>query len=183
MNTHLSIQQLTDGLPDIQASPKDEGRLEMIVRRPGAEEREVIEQGRLNLTNGLGGDNWLSRGSASTPDGSADPEAQITIMNARVIQLLTRYQEHWQWAGDQFFVDLDLSVENLPSGTQLAIGSTVVEVSAKPHNGCKKISERFGVDALKFISAPENKHMRMHGINARVVQEGEFKTGDKVRKL
>ena len=183
MNTHLSMQQLTDGLTDIQASPKDEGRLEMIVRRPDVEEREVIEQGRLDLTNGLEGDNWLSRGSASTPDGSADREAQITIMNARVIQLLTQDREDWQWAGDQFFVDLDLSVDNLPPGTQLAIGSAIVEVSAKPHNGCKKFSERFVVDALKFISASENKHMRMRGINARVVQAGEFKTGDKVRKL
>jgi hypothetical protein len=177
------MEELQNGLADILASPKESGRLELIVRRPAVEEREVVAQAKLDLTTGLEGDNWLARGSASTSDGSANPETQVTIMNSRVIQLLTQDAERWQLAGDQLFVDLDLSEENLPAGTRLAIGSAIVEVTATPHNGCKKFSARFGLDALKFISAPENKALHMRGLNARVIQAGEIKTGDTVRKV
>lgn len=180
---HLSMEELEKGLEASLQSPREDGRLELIVRRPQVEEREVISQGRLDLAAGLEGDNWQARGSTTTPDGSADPEAQVTLMNSRVIHLLTQSKDQWPLAGDQFYVDMDLSEDNLPAGTRIAIGSAVVEVSAKPHTGCKKFSERFGVDALKFISMTENKPLRMRGINARVVQSGEFKTGDLIRKI
>lgn len=183
MTTHLSMQELEVGLPLIKQSPKQEGKLELIVRRPSVEEREILSQGKVDLTTGLEGDNWRARGSASTPDGSANIEAQITLMNSRVIQLLTQDKNLWQWAGDQLYVDLDLSEENLPAGTRLSIGTAVIEVTATPHTGCKKFSARFGLDALKFISASENKPLRLRGINARIIQPGEFKTGDLVRKI
>jgi hypothetical protein len=183
MTEFIPFEQLQAGMPHLQQSPKEQGRLELIVRRPATEERQVISQGRLVPTQGLEGDNWLARGSTSTPDGSANPEAEVTLMNSRVIQLISQDSDRWSLAGDQFFVDMDLSEENLPAGTRLAIGSAVVEVSAKPHTGCKKFSARFGLDALKFISAPENKSLRLRGINAKVVLSGEFKTGDIVRKL
>lgn len=117
------------------------------------------------------------------PDGSANPEAEITLMNSRVIHALTQDESRWALAGDQFFVDFDLSEENLPAGSRLAIGSAVVEVSSTPHNGCKKFSARFGVDALKFISIAENKPLRMRGINAKIIQAGEVKQGDPIRKM
>ena len=179
----LSIQELEAGLEHILESPKEAGRLEMIVRRPQVDEREVLPEGRVDTINGLDGDNWRSRGSTSTPDGSASIEAQMTLMNSRVIQLLTQKQEEWPLAGDQLFVDMDLSIENLPPGTQISIGTAVLEVSAKPHTGCSKFSSRFGLDALKFISLPERKGLRLRGINARVVQAGVFKTGDMVRRI
>ena len=183
MTTHLSMQELEVGLPLIKQSPKQEGKLELIVRRPSVEEREILSQGKVDLTAGLEGDNWRARGSASTPDGSANIETQITLMNSRVIQLLTQDKNLWQWAGDQLYVDLDLSEENLPAGTRLSIGTAVIEVTATPHTGCKKFSARFGLDALKFISASENKSLRLRGINARIIQPGEFKTADLVRKI
>lgn len=183
MTIHLSIQELEIGLPFIKQSPSLEGTVDLIVRRPAVEEREVILQGKVDSQTGLEGDNWFARGSKSTPDGSADPEAQFTLMNSRVIQLLTQDQALWQWAGDQLYVDLDLSEENLPAGTRLSIGTAIIEVTAKPHTGCKKFSARFGQDALKFISAPENKALRLRGINTRVIQSGEFKVGDRIRKI
>lgn len=177
------ISELELGIEEIKASPKDNGVLEMIVRRPETETREIIHAGEINLENGLAGDNWKARGSSAMPDGSADPEAQITLMNTRVIQLLSGDKENWQWAGDQLFVDMDLGIENLPPHSRIQIGSAILEISAKPHTGCKKFSGRFGVEALAFISTPLGKSLRMRGVNAKVIQSGEIKVGDVVKKL
>jgi MOSC domain-containing protein YiiM len=183
MEIQFTLEHLQTQLNHIQESPKDTGSVLLIVRRPATEERELISQGRLIPTSGLEGDNWRERGSTSMPDGSANPEAEITLMNVRVIQALTPDETRWALAGDQFFVDFDLSEENTPAGTRLVIGSAIVEVSPLPHNGCKKFSERFGADALKFISMAENKPLRMRGINAKIIQAGEVKQGDLIRKV
>jgi hypothetical protein len=175
--------ELELGLDEIKSSPKDNGVLEMIVRRPETETREMINAGEINVENGLAGDNWKARGSSHTTDGSADPEAQITLMNSRVIQLLAGDKKDWQWAGDQLFVDMDLSMDNLPPHSRIQIGSAILEISAKPHTGCKKFSGRFGVEALAFISTPLGKSLRMRGVNAKVIQAGEIKIGDVVKKL
>lgn len=183
MLKQLPISELELGIEEIKESPKDHGVLEMIVRRPETETRELINSGEINLENGLAGDNWKARGSSHTDDGSADPEAQITLMNSRVIQLLTGDKENWQWAGDQLFVDMDISIDNLPPHSRLQVGSAILEISAKPHTGCKKFSGRFGIEALEFISTPLGKALRMRGVNAKVIQAGEIKVGDAVKKL
>jgi MOSC domain-containing protein YiiM len=108
---------------------------------------------------------------------------QLTIMNARVIDLLAQKHERWQLAGDQLYVDLDLSGDNLPPGTHLAIGSAVVEVTAQPHTGCRKFSARFGQDAVKFVNSEEGKELRLRGVNARIVRGGVIKQGETVKKL
>src|SRR5512142_1259379 len=135
---YLSQAELEAGLEYIRESPKDQGILKMIVRRPSVDDREVVNEAELSLTEGLLGDNWKSRGSRHTPDGSAMIEAQITLTNARVIALLAQDESRWSLAGDQFYVDLDLSEDNIPPGTRLAIGSAIIEVSGKPHTGCNK---------------------------------------------
>ena len=183
MLKQLPISELEFGIDEIKESPKDNGTLEMIVRRPETEAREIITSGELSLNNGLEGDNWKARGSSAMPDGSADPEAQITLMNTRVIQLLAGEQENWQWAGDQLIVDMDLSIENLPPLSRIQIGSAILEISVKPHTGCKKFSGRFGIEALAFISTPIGKSLRMRGVNAKVIQAGEIKVGDVVKKI
>lgn len=180
---HLETEALEAGLDDIRQSPKDEGVLQMIVRRPDTLERETVQEAELDTEQGMVGDNWLARGSSATPDGSAHPEMQLTLMNTRVVDLVSQDKDRWQLAGDQLFVDLDLSMENLPTGAQLSIGSAIVEITEKPHTGCKKFVERFGAEALKFISTPLGKELRLRGVNARVVQNGTVRAGDVARKL
>ena len=180
---HLTMAELEVGLEDIRRSPKAEGALAMIVRRPRKDEREVLEEGQLDLAEGLVGDSWRTRGSAQTADGSAHPDMQLNLMNARVIALLAQDKSRWPLAGDQLFVDLDLSADNLPPGVRLAVGSAVIEVTAQPHTGCQKFVARFGVDATKFVNSPLGRELNLRGVNARVVQPGQIRVGDTVRKL
>jgi len=180
---HLTLEQMEAGLANIRQSPKDNGVLRLIVRRPETEAREVIAEGQLDLAGGLIGDNWKKRGSKSTPDGAANVEMQLNVMNARVIELLAQSKDRWALAGDQLYVDFDLSEANAPAGTRLAVGSAVIEVTPPPHTGCKKFSARFGVDAMKFVNSPEGKQLHLRGINAKIVQPGIVRPGDPVRKV
>jgi hypothetical protein len=180
---HLSITELEAGMGTIYQAPKDHGILRMIARRPQDNEREVLEHGELEPAEGLVGDNWKIRGSRNTADKVANLHAQVTIMNSRAIELVAQGEQRWPLAGDQLYIDLDLSDDNLPAGTRLAIGSAVLEVSALPHTGCKKFSSRFGVDAMKFVNSPEGKRLHLRGINARIIQAGAVRVGDVVRKI
>jgi MOSC domain-containing protein YiiM len=178
----LTLTELEDGLDAIRESPKDEGMLALIVRRPQIDQREILEVGELDLQEGLVGDTWKARGSSRTPDGSANPEAQLTLVNARLIDLIAQTSERWPLAGDQLVVDLDLSVENLPAGTRLALGSAVIEITALPHTGCDKFAARFGLEALKWVNSAVGKPLRLRGLNAKVVQAGVIRIGDMIRK-
>ena len=183
MEKHLTVDELEAGLENILRSPKDNGVLDMIVRRPQVEEREVLTEGRLDMVKGLEGDNWKTRGSTKTADNSAHPEMQINIMNSRVIDLVANGKDRWHLAGDQLFIDMDLSDENLPAGTKLSIGEAVLEVTPIPHSGCKKFTARFGLEAMKFVNSPLRKELHLRGINAKVVQAGSIRTGDTVKKI
>jgi len=108
---------------------------------------------------------------------------QITVINSRAAALVAREKNRWQLAGDQLYVDLDLSAENLTAGTQLAVGSAVIEVTAPPHLGCQKFVARFGVEAMKFFNSPLGRELRLRGIHARVVQAGQIRTRDLARKI
>jgi hypothetical protein len=183
MEKHLTVDELEAGLEYILQSPKDYGVVNMIVRRPQVDEREVITEGRLDIAEGLDGDNWKARGSSSTSDNSAHPEMQINIMNSRVIDLVAQGKDRWHLAGDQLFIDMDLSNENLPAGTKLSIGEAILEVTPVPHSGCKKFTARFGLEAMKFVNSPLRKELHLRGINAKVIQAGVIQTGDAVRKI
>jgi MOSC domain-containing protein YiiM len=172
---HRTAPELEHGLREILQSPKDHGRLELIVRRPIKGTREVLDAGELTLAEGLAGDCWK--------DHSPHPDMQINIMNARVIGLIASNKSEWALAGDQLFVDLDLSESNLPPGTQLEVGSAIVEVTDKPHTGCGKFASRFGVEAVKFVNSPRGRSMNLRGLNARVVKAGVVRSGDRVAKI
>ena len=180
---HLTTAELEAGLEAIRQSPKDDGILKLIVRRPQINVREVLPAGELDLTNGLIGDTWKIRGSSRTADGSSHPDMQLNIMNSRVAALVAREENRWQLAGDQLYIDLDLSGENLPPGVRLAIGSAIIEVTAQPHNGCRKFVERFGLDAMKFVNSPVGKQFHLRGINAKVVQAGVIRADDLAKKI
>ena len=180
---HLTTEELHAGLDEIRRSPKDEGVLDLIVRRPGVGEREVVEEGQLDVAEGLVGDSWSRRASRRSKDGLAHPDMQLNIMNTRVIALVAQERERWHLAGDQLFMDLDLSAENLPPGTRLAVGSAVIEVTREPHTGCEKFVSRFGLDAMKFVNSPLGRQLNLRGINARVVQPGTIRVRDVAKKL
>lgn len=180
---HLTMEELEAGLDDIRRSPKDVGVLELIVRRPRVDEREVLEEAELDPVEGLLGDSWKMRSSSRTADGSPHPEMQLNIMNARAIALVAQDKSRWPLAGDQLFIDMDLSAENLSPGTRLAVGTALIEVTAQPHTGCKKFVSRFGMDAMKFVNSAVGRELCLRGINARVVKAGVIRTGDQVKKL
>ena len=180
---HLTIDQLEAGLETIRQSPKLEGVLHLIVRRPQVGEREVLDVGRLDPEEGLVGDTWKKRASSRSADGLAHPHMQLNIMNSRAIALIAGDRSRWPLAGDQLFVDLDLSDENLPPWTRLALGDAAIEVTDQPHTGCSKFNARFGADALKFVNSTVGRQLHLRGINARVVKAGAIRVGDRVRKI
>ena len=168
--------ELLSGLDHIRESPREVGTLEMVVSRPAVDERILLASGELDVERGLVADRW-SRGS------KPNPKAQLTVMNARAAQLVAGDRARWALAGDQLFADFDLSPENLPPGTRLAIGSAVIEVSDQPHLGCEKFAARFGQTARVFANSPEGVSVSFRGINTRVVQSGTVHVGDAIRKL
>jgi len=180
---HLTMEELEAALDHLRGAPKDEGVVKLIVRRPQVDEREVIDVAELDPVGGLIGDSWIRRGSRRTLDGSPHPDMQINIMNARVTALVAQELERWPLAGDQLYIDMDLSKENLPAGSRIAIGSAVLEVSPLPHTGCHKFVARFGLQAMQFVNSTVGKELCLRGINAKVVQGGVVKLGNKAKKL
>ena len=180
---HLTTEEIEAGLDEIKRSPKNDGTLELIVRRPEVGAREILEEADLDIGIGLVGDSWPKRKSSRTADGAPHPDMQLNVMNARTIALLAQAKERWQLAGDQLFIDIDMSDANLPAGTRLALGSAVIEVTDQPHTGCAKFVERFGADAMRFVNSPTGRDLRLRGLNARVVKGGRIHAGDIVRKL
>ncbi len=180
---HLSATDLAAGLDEIRNSPKDQSVLDLIVSRPEEDGREVMDLADLDVEVGLIGDTWQDRPSARRGDGKAHPDMQITLINSRVAALVAQSKDRWPLSGDQLFADLDLSKSNVPPGTRISVGSAILEATSQPHTGCKKFAARFGDEALKLISSPTGKDLQLRGINLKVVQGGEIKPGDAVKKL
>jgi MOSC domain-containing protein len=183
MVQNAELTGLEESLDRIREAPADGGTLELIARRPAVDQREALMEAWLDLSEGLVGDTWRVRGSSRTRDGSPNPDAQLTLMNARAAAAIAGERERWSLAGDQLYVDLDLSLANLPPGSRVQIGSAVIEFSEAPHTGCAKFSARFGVDALRFVNSPTGRDLRLRGANCRVVVAGAVRQGDAIRKI
>lgn len=179
---HLTMAEIEAGIAAAGLSPPDDGTLEMIVIRPQSEQRQVLDQAKLDPDEGLVGDNWRARGSGHTGDGQAHPGMQIAIMNSRIIGLLAGERDRWPLAGDQLFVDLDISPENMPAGQRFTVGEALLEISEIPHTGCAKFTERYGSDAIRFVNSPEGRARRRRGVYARVIKPGLIRRGDRVTK-
>jgi MOSC domain-containing protein YiiM len=177
---NLTTTELEAGLDHVRAAPRDAGTLALIVARPSRGEREVLPSATLDLEQGLVGDSWLARGSRSTPDRSADPLMQLNVMNVRAADLVAGTRDRVPLAGNQLYLDLDLSVANVPAGARLTIGEAVIEVTPEPHTGCAKFTQRFGLDAMRFVNSPLGKELRLRGLCARVVVPGTITVGDEV---
>ena len=171
-----NLTELMDGLGHVRSAPKEVGTLELIVARPAVDERVELALAELEVDRGLMADRW-NRGSRS------NPKSQLTVMNVRATRLVAGDRSRWALAGDQLYVDFDLSSENIPPGTRLAIGSAVIEVSDQPHLGCEKFAARFGPIARAFANSPDGTAVNFRGINTQVVQGGTVRVGDEVRRL
>jgi hypothetical protein len=182
---HPTTDQLESRLDSVRAAPSDTGSLALIVRRPAVDERELLEEGELHPDHGLVGDTWKDRGSSRTEDGSAHPDMQLNVMNARAAAMVADSDDvgRWALAGDQLYLDFDISATNAPPGTRLTIGEAIIEVTAEKHTGCKKFSARFGADAWRFVNSEVGMELKLRGVNARVVRPGTIRRGDAVRKV
>ena len=180
---HLSAAELEAGLDEIRISPKDQSVLDLIVSRPEEDARETMELADLHVEVGLVGDTWRDRPSIRSGDDKAHPDMQIAMMNSRVAALVAQSKDRWPLAGDQLFVDLDLSKVNVPPGTRISVGAAILEVTNPPHTGCEQFTARFGIDALKLISSPIGRELQLRGITLKVVHGGEISPGDAVKKL
>jgi hypothetical protein len=180
---HRDLAELEAGLGEIRRSPSQDGCVELIVRRPLDGGREVVSEAMIDAVTGLIGDNWSTRGSRTMSDGSSDPDAQLTVMNARAAALVAVQADRRQLCGDQLYVDFDLSAANAPPGTRLALGSALIEITALPHRGCGKFVKRFGIDAMKLVNSPVGRELNLRGVNAKVIAGGRVRVGDPVLKV
>lgn len=183
MPRHLTLAELQAQLPDILASPRDRGVVQGIVIRPGAGERRDVDSSEISLAGGVHGDHWAKGCWKSTEAGLPHPDVQICMMNARCIAAIAQERDNWPPAGDNLFIDMDLTPDNMPTGQQLAIGSAIIEITGTPHTGCSDFIARYGRDACLFVNTGEGKRLRLRGIYARVVRDGKVSVGDRVSKV
>jgi hypothetical protein len=172
---HLSYEEILGALPDVERSPRERGTLSLIVRRPRSGQREVLDAGTLDVAEGLLGDRWAL--------GKRRRANQLTVMNARFVAILAQSRDRWPLAGDQLYVDFDLSAEHVPPGTRIAVGAAEIEVSPEPHTGCRLFAERYGLDAQRFVGSEKGGALSLRGINAWVVKSADVRVGDDVRAL
>jgi hypothetical protein len=180
---HFAGDHFTAGMPHILQSPKRAGTIEMIVIRPATQHRLCVERANFSPATGVAGDRWLTTAWRQLADGSPDPAIQVTLMNSRCIELVAGDRSHWHLAGDNLFVDFDLSKENLPVGARLRVGECVLQIASPAHNGCAKFARRFGKAAVKFVNSPEGKSLRLRGVHARILEAGTVAVGDAIERL
>ncbi len=180
--THKTADEIELGLPAVLDAPRYEGTVRLVVRRPGMGQREILESAELDIEQGLIGDDWLNRPASGTD--APSPYAQVTLMNVRFAELIAGAEpEAWAQAGDQLYLDLDISMENLPAGSRVRVGEAVIEISAEPHTGCAQFSGRFGSDALRATNTERGRQLRLRGANASVIEPGSVRPGDIARRL
>jgi MOSC domain-containing protein YiiM len=154
--------------------PATRGTVRLLCVRTAPGEHACPPTGTRSAERGIEGDRWWS-------GATRDPESQVTLMSARVAELVAAEHAPLHAAGDNILVDLALDEASLPAGTRLRVGSAILEVSEKPHTGCKKFRERFGVDAMRWVN--EHRERRLRGVNCRVAVDGQVVVGDAVEVL
>ena len=175
---HLTLEELRLGLTHVNASPPDDGPVEMLVVRPAENERLTPSSVEVSAPVGLLGDHWAKGKYRDHPD------IQVAIINSRLLDLVSGGDRaRWSSAGDNIVVDLDLGHANLVPSQKLGAGSAVLEITETPHTGCKKFASRFGADALRFVNLGQGKQLRLRGVYARVLQAGSISVGDRIHKL
>jgi len=179
---YVTASEIERRLPWVLDSPSDKGTVELIVVRPHTDQRESCAQALFSPSDGVLGDNWKTQCWKTLPSGQAHPDVQVAIMNARMIDVLSRDRAQWALAGDQLFVDFDLSVVNLTPGDRLRVGAVTLEITVEPHRGCQKFRQRFGDAALDCVNSSQGDNHRLRGIYAKIISAGEVRVGDVIGK-
>lgn len=179
---HVTQSDIDTRMDWVLESPNDNGSVALIVVRPQTDKREILSQALFSPQTGVAGDNWQTHCWKKLANGQPDPEVQVAIMNARMIDVLAGDQSRWPLAGDQLFVDFDLSVMNLSPGQRLQIGDALLEITAAPHRGCRKFKQRFGEDALHYVNSAHGDAHRLRGVYAKIIAAGQVSTGDAINK-
>lgn len=179
---HVTAQEIERRMSWVLDSPRDNGVVQLIVVRPQTDQRTVIDRAHFSPETGVAGDNWQHDCWKKLSDGHSDPDVQVAIMNARMIEVLASDPAHWPLAGDQLFVDFDLSTSNLSPGDQLKVGGAILEITAEPHRGCRKFKQRFGDHALHCVNSTQGDSHRLRGVYAKIIVAGNVETGDVISK-
>jgi hypothetical protein len=169
-----TTETLEAGLQQI-AAPKDRGKVVLLIARGEGGRREILESVRLEPDAGMPGDAWGRRPKRK-------PETSIAVMQSDAAELIANGQPV-ELSGDNLYLALDLSKENLPAGSRLRAGETILEVTPYPHNGCAKFQARFGEEAVRFTARPDLRHRNLRGIYMRVVKGGEVRAGDPIEVI
>ena len=180
---NVALAEIETRLNWVLASPNDSGHVTTLVVRPAVNQREMPGKAMFSPQLGVACDNWSTSCWKKLPDGKSDPEVQVAIMNARMIEVLTKDNTLWPLAGDQLFVDFDLSVANLKTGDQLQVGAAVLEITAESHQGCNKFKQRFGENALAFVNSTLGDAHRLRGVYAKIISAGEVCVDDTMTKI
>lgn len=167
--------------PHILAAPKDGAAISYLCIRPERNTRRFVDELHLSAEQGVSGDpRWLSEPWLKTEEGTGHPGIQVCVLSRRVLDLV--WNDDGIFPGDTFIVDMNLTMENVPTGTRLAVGTAVLEVSDVFNEGCVKWKARYGVDAYDWARDPANRHLRPRGILCSIVQDGFIRTGDRLFK-
>lgn len=174
---------LIAALPHVLAAPRDQGPISGLCTRPARGERAFPDHLTLTRAEGIPGERWLTEPWARLPDGSPDPAIQISILPARVLDLVWRPGDDAPHPGDPIVADLDMSEANLPEGTRLQAGTAILRVSGLFNGGCVKWKVRYGAAAKDWITAPGHPTLRLRGILCSVERDGIVRLGDRLRPI
>ena len=169
---HLDARAIDERLAALPAPPRDEAVVELVVVRPESDRRITPDRARLTPEGGVEGDRWALAERRVLG-------AQVTLMRADVARVFANGQPI-SLPGDNLLVTIDLSPENLPTGTLVRVGSAVCTVTDKPHTGCAKFEARFGRAAREATLSPAYASTRLRGLHLRVLEAGDVGPGDRL---
>jgi hypothetical protein len=182
MHKHRTRAEIEAGIGPVLQSPAEGAAVEALFSRPAPGKRLDLPALEVSVSGGIAGDHWSLGCWKTLPDGSPDPDVQVSLMNRRMLHLIAGARDNWARAGNNIIVDMDLSIDNLPIGQRLRVGTAELEIGPVANTGCDFFIERYGRDACVFVNTGIAKQKRLRGVYARVVKDGQIRIGDIIRK-